>query len=585
MIMIYKGNPVSKGIAIGKVYVYESYSPVVTEKTFDPSRTDEFLQRYEETKKLAESELRKIHDMLSDREPEKAKIFAAHIDIVYDDAITEEIIDAIRSEHVEPDYAIERVYSTYIKMVSKARDPVIRERAADLCDVKNRLLRIWNGVGERNLSVLEEPVIVAAYDLLPSDTATIDRKNVLAIITETGSFTSHSAIIAKSYEIPAILGIPSLMSFIRHGETAIVDAIAGELITQPDKGTLDHYSQVQERFRIESEKTKAYLDKDPLTKDGTRIDIGLNIGSGNDDELEKAPYADFVGLFRTEFLFMSGESMPTEEQQFEVYKNILTRFRDKPVYLRTLDIGADKTLPYLDLPAEDNPFLGCRGIRLCFERPDIFKIQLRAALRASLYGSLCIMLPMVSCIEDIRKAKEMIEEIKKELHAESIPFSDNVKIGVMIEVPSAALIADLIAKEADFASIGTNDLCQYINATDRLNPAVAKYYQSYHPALFRLIEFVISSFHREGKPISVCGELGGDPKAIPVLVGLGLRKLSMSFSAVASAKAVLSSFTVKQMTEIAQRVKELPTSDDVAEYLTKVLNIKDQGRFDLPQLR
>jgi len=571
--MVYKGNPVSKGIAIGKVFVYRPYSPDVSEKTFDPSRTDEFLQRYEDVKKSAESELRRIHALLSDRDPDKAKIFAAHIDIVYDEAITEEIIDAIRNDHFEPDYAIENIYSTYARMISKAKDPLIRERAADLFDVKNRLIRIWHGVEERDLSALDEPVIVAAYDLLPSDTATIDRKNVIAIITETGSYTSHSAIIAKSYEIPAILGIPSLMSFIRHGEEAIVDAIEGDLITEPDKELLDHYHLKRDRYLIKAEETKKYLDKEALTKDGIRIDIGLNIGSGNDEELDHAPYSDFVGLFRTEFLYMSGDSMPTEEQQFEVYKNVLSGFKDKPVCLRTLDIGADKTLSYLDLPREENPFLGCRGLRLCFDRIDIFKTQLRAALRASVFGDLCIMLPMVSCIEDIRRAKVIIEEVKSDLSAKDVPFDNNIKVGVMIEVPSAALIADLIAEEVDFASIGTNDLCQYTTATDRLNPAVTQYYQSYHPALFRLIDMIVSSFRKAGKPISVCGELGGDPLAIPVLVGLGIRKLSMSFSAVASAKAVLSSYTVEQMTEMAQRVKLLPTSDDVTKYLTQAQSL------------
>ncbi|HHY83163.1 MAG TPA: phosphoenolpyruvate--protein phosphotransferase [Clostridiales bacterium] len=573
--MFYKGNPVSKGIALGKVYVYKPYTPEITEKTFEPFRIDEYLQRYKDTKASAEMELQRIHALLSDKDPEKAKIFAAHIDIVNDVAITEEIMDAIQYDHFEPDYAIETVFSKYIKMISKSKDPVIRERAADFQDVKNRLIRNWHGIEESNLSTLSEPVVVAAYDLLPSDTAALDRKNVIAIITETGSFTSHSAIIARSYEIPAILGIPSLMSFIRHGEEVIVDAISGDLITEPGKEQIEQYTLMRSQYIKKVRESKEYLDKEPLTKDGVRIDIGLNIGSGNDEEIGHSQFSDFVGLFRTEFLYMSGDSMPTEEQQFEVYKNVLSGFKDKPVYLRTLDIGADKTLPYLDLPKEENPFLGCRGLRLCFDQINIFKTQLRAALRASVFGKLCIMLPMVSCIEDIRSANAIIEEVKSELSEIGIPFDSNVKIGVMIEVPSAALIADMIAKEVDFASIGTNDLCQYITAADRLNPKVTQYYQSYHPALFRLIDYIVSSFNKAGKPISVCGELGGDPQAIPVLVGLGLRRLSMSSSAVASAKAVLSNFTMDQMKEMAQQVKMLPASEDVIEYLVKTQNIKE----------
>ena len=400
----------------------------------------------------------------------------------------------------------------------------------------------------------------------------MDVSHVLGIAAAVGGYTSHSAIISRSYGIPAILGIPDLLHNVRDGDVVILDACEGKLLTGLDNRQLDLYTKKREQFAAEASDLLQYLKNDARTKNGVRIDIGLNIGSSREDELAGADYSDYVGLFRTEFLYMNSSSCPDEECQFRAYRKVLEAYGDRPVTLRTLDIGGDKTLPYMELPREDNPFLGCRALRLSFEREEVFRTQLRAALRASVYGNLWIMLPMVASLDDVRRAKKLIDSVKKELSAQALPYSDTVKVGVMIEIPSAALIADLLAKEVDFASIGTNDLCQYLTATDRLNPTVSEYYQSCHPAMFRLAAYVIDAFNKARKPISVCGEMGGDCLFAPVLVGLGLRKLSMSGSAVAGIKKVLSRLTTIEMKEMADWVLCCPTAGEISRYLSERIN-------------
>jgi phosphotransferase system enzyme I (PtsI) len=331
-----------------------------------------------------------------------------------------------------------------------------------------------------------------------------------------------------------------------------------------------------ERYLADKEAERKFISVQPLMADGTRIDIGLNIGSSSPAALEGAKYTDMVGLFRTEFLYMEKPALPDEQEQFEAYKKILREYAPRPVTIRTLDIGGDKTLECMNMPREDNPFLGNRALRLCFDKPNIFKTQIRALLRASVHGSLWIMLPMVGSIDDIRRAKSMIDDVRVELDREDIACSSETRIGIMVEIPSIALIADIAAQEVDFASIGTNDLCQYLTATDRLNPYVSGYYQSYHPAMFRIIGHVVEEFDKAGKPICVCGEMGGDKLAVPVLVGLGLRKLSMGISSVAGIKRVLSTLTMEHAARLADAVKNMPTAADVESYLKK---ISAEGEF------
>lgn len=563
--MVLRGNGVSKGVAIGEIFLYQPFIPQTTEAHYsgDPKQ---YLEQYEALCLQARVELQAIRERMMQTDAEKAAIFSAQMEILCDEVMDEEIRDGIQYDTWMPDWAVETVYSRYERRLQKAGDPLIRERAADLKDVKNRLLRIWCGVPQQSLAQLEKPVIIAAHDLLPSDTAVMERDHVLGIVTESGGTTSHSAIIARSYGIPAVLGIPNLLPRLTNGEKVILDAVDGVLITRPDGKQEKEMRIKQKEYEIHAARIQKYLHRDPLTADGERIEIGLNIGFARPEDLEGSSVTDFVGLFRTEFLYMDNDHLPTEEEQIIQYQKALLEYAPRPVVLRTLDIGGDKTLPYFPLPQEQNPFLGKRALRLCFDSPELFRTQLRAALRASVAGQLWIMLPMVSSIEEIKRAKALLEQAKQELRQEKLPFDEGVKLGIMIEIPAVAVIADLIAPEVDFASIGTNDLCQYLMAVDRMNPEVTSYYQSYHPALFRLIGYVVERFKQAGKPICICGELGGDPLAAPVLVGLGIRKLSMSLSSVAAVKRALAGFTVKQMEEMARAVENM-TDGQAREYL------------------
>lgn len=566
--MEYKGNPVSEGIAVGKAYLYQPYVPQVTEGEIPEDQAPAAVARYEELLEGAKQELAAIRDRLEKAgDGDKAKIFTAHQDILFDVAMDEEIRDKITYDFMTPEWAIHKVYEKFIKILNKAKDDLIRERVADMRDVKNRLLRIAAGVPEKNLAALGEPVIVVAHDLLPSDTATLDRKNVLALVTEIGGATSHSAIIARSYEIPALLGVDGAMENLSHGQEIAVDAVEGLLVADPSGEVKVDFAKKREAFLKRREEEKKFLGVEPRMADGTLLPVHLNVGSANDQELAAEKYTDGVGLFRTEFIYMGKEQLPTEDEQYEIYKKVLTAFGDRPVTIRTLDIGGDKKLQCMELPVEENPFLGNRALRLCFSMPEVFLTQLRAALRASVHGNLWIMFPMVGSMDDIRRAKAFVQQAKDQLDAQGVPYSPNVKLGIMVEIPSIALVADLAAKEVDFASIGTNDLTQYSTAVDRMNPALREYYQSYHPALFRLIGYVVESFAKEGKPVSVCGEMGGDPYAAAVLAGLGMSKLSMGSASVARIKKMLSGLTMEKARELAAKARSLPTNDEVESYL------------------
>lgn len=570
--MVIKGNPVSEGIALGEAYLYVPFVPMVAEAEFPAEKAPEYLARYDQIRGEARTELEGIRDRLEAAgDPEKAKIFTAHIDILFDAAMDEDIRDYIGYDYLMPDWAIHKTFEKYIKILSKAKDDLIRERVADLRDVKSRLLRIWAGVPEKNLAALEKPVVVVAHDLFPSDTATLDRQKVLAIVTEVGGATSHSAIIARSYEIPALLGVPGVMESLSHGQSLIVDAVEGALITDPSGAQQAEYAEKKRAFAIHAAEIKKYLAAEPRTADGAEIDVELNIGAASPQELEGSQYVGGVGLFRTEFIYMGREQLPTEEEQVEIYKKVLTAFGSRPVTLRTLDIGGDKKLDCMELPKEDNPFLGNRALRLCFHKPEVFRTQLRAALRASVCGNLWIMFPMVGSMDDIRRAKSFVDAAKQELEAQGIPYSPDVKVGIMIEIPSIALLADLAAQEVDFASIGTNDLCQYATAVDRMNPDVTQYYQTYHPAMFRLMGYVVEQFNKAGKPICVCGELGGDKLAPAVLIGLGMRKLSMGLASVARTKRLIAGLTIPKAEELAAKVRQMATAGEVEAYLTREL--------------
>lgn len=562
---ILKGNPVSRGIALGKIFVYKAFKADVHESYFTAGKEDEYFQKFRDAVRVAEKELNDIVEKMAVESPDKAKIFSAHAEILMDEEVEDGVREMVYENHAMPDYAVDEVYSQFADMLEKAKDPLIAARAADLRDVRNRVLRILKGEKENNLANLRENCVVVAHDLLPSDTATMDRQRVMAIITEVGGATSHTAILARSYRIPALLGVSEATEILKNGDSVIVDALKGTVLLEPDKDTTREYQEKLAEFIKDERETNEYLDKIPLIASGERYSVGLNIGGTAPDEAFK--YVDFVGLFRTEFLYMGSDYMPTEQEQFEAYKRVLANAMGNPVTLRTLDIGGDKTLRYMALPKEDNPFLGNRALRLCLQHMDLFKTQLRAALRASAFGNLQIMFPMVGTMDDIRAANKVVEEVKADLREKGIAFDEKVKVGIMIEIPSIALISDLAAKEVDFGSIGTNDLTQYLHAVDRMNPSITGYYQSMSPSMFRILGKVFEEYNKAGKPISVCGELAGNPLGALVMFGLGLRKFSMNGANIGRVKRTLSLFTLKETEEIARKVQQMDTEAEAIAYL------------------
>ena len=569
-----QGTAVSGGAVREKILVYTPFTAEIQVRSLAPEAVDEETARFEAAFSAAQAELSALAESLSDADARA--IMDAHLELLTDPAVHDGVCQQIRQALVYADQAVEDVLEPLAQVLEASGEAVFAERAADLRDIKRRLLRVYAGKQEMDLSRLDAPVILAAYDLLPSDTASMDTAHVRGIVTQVGGATSHTAILARSYGIPAILGIPGLMEAVENGMDACLDASSGVLTLRPDEQTAAMFEKkcaAMRRLRMAEEK---YAQLPMQTADGVRIELGANIGSSGDAELAACEQADYIGLFRTEFLYMGCDHLPTEDEQLTAYRRVLQARPERPVTVRTLDIGGDKQLPYFQLPKEDNPFLGCRAIRLCFAKPELFKPQLRALLRASTAGTLWIMLPMVSALEQIDAAKALIRETAGELEAEGFPVSKEIKLGVMIEIPSLALMADACAQAVDFASIGTNDLCQYLTAADRGNPAVGGCYQPYHPALFRLIGEVSRAFARAGKPLSVCGELGGDPLAAPVLVGLGLRKLSMSQSAACSVKMQLSAYPLSQLESIADRVCACTTAPEAEAILRHYFDIREE---------
>ena len=517
-----QGNPVSEGIAYAKSYIYIPGTLTKAPDFFPKGQEEEKYREFRESCEKADSELVTLYNGMCKEDPDKAKIFSAHRELLQDEEILDEIRETICEENMNPDSAVSKVYTEFAELLAGVEDPLIAERAADLRDVRDRLLRILSGQETSKLSSFSEDVILVAHDLLPSDTATMDRKHIKGILTEVGGVNSHSAILARSYGIPAILGVPNVTEKIPTDTMLAMDGLTGEIFVTPGEECICDIREKQTSFFRKKEAEKNFLNKPAIMKDGTEIKIGINIGSQEFDV--PTDRYDFIGLFRTEFLT-----------------------------LRTLDIGGDKTLPYMELPKEDNPFLGKRAIRLCFAEKELFLTQLRAALRASAYGPLQIMFPMVGSLEDIRKAKEYLNLAKEQLKERKQQFDEQIRIGIMIEIPAIALIADLAAEEVDFASIGSNDLTQYLSAADRMNPEVAAYYRSDSTAMLRLLRFVFQEFSKRGKEISVCGEMAGNPETAQLLVGLGARKLSMSSGNIAGVKAKLAECTLQELTALAEK--------------------------------
>ena len=574
--MVLRGKSAAAGIVTGGIYIYNSEIFTPSESFIPSGEEQAHLDRYQFVKKLVIEELEAIRLSMEKLDPAKALIFEAQKEIADDIVINEEIPAKILNDKWAGDWAIHKVYEGVISLLRLTKDAIISERTADFDDVRSQLLKFWyagdlDRKKNEGLSRLTEPVIIVSYDLKPSDTASLDKDKVLAILTETGGETCHTAIIARSYGIPAVLGIEGLLGKVKQGQYAAVNAAEGTVIIDPSDDVISDFKKKSELFKLDMAAAKSFRDRECRMKSGEKVDIGLNVSTAfeNEDELKAQKYSDYAGLLRTEFLFLGRNDAPPEDEQFAYYRNILECFGKKPVILRALDIGADKQVPYLNIKREENPFLGIRGIRYCFENLKIFTTQLRAVLRSSVYGNLWLMLPMIGSIEEIIKAKEIIEQVKIDLKKEKKPFGD-FKLGIMIEVPSIALIADAAAREADFASIGTNDLCQYVCAADRANSFAESYYNQFHPAMFRLLKQINSAFTAACKPLSICGELGSDTLAAPVLIGLGFRKLSMGAASIAEIKRRIASITLEQAEKAAGEVLKMTTVEEVKKYLSSI---------------
>lgn len=562
--IVLHGSPASKGLAAAKAYVYTPLVLTVREDTFPAEQEREQQTAFRVICEKAAEELEHLYDTLAKTDEDKAKIFLAHKELLEDEELLDEVQLAI-SEGMYPDAAVQKVFTEFSGLLAKVDNPLIAGRAVDLLDVRNRLVRIYQGKEEKNLSSFEENVILVARALLPSDTATLDRCHVKGIVTELGGENSHSAILARSFGIPAVLHVARAMEVILDGSQVLLDGNAGSLVICPEAAEQEAFVTACEEERQRKERTEAYRRKPTVTKDGCVVDIGLNIGA---PEIDESPEAyDFVGLFRSEFLYMGNTGFPTEEEQFQAYKKALLQAGGKPVTLRTLDIGGDKTLPYYELPKEENPFLGKRALRLCLSEPELFLTQLRAALRASAFGPLQLMFPMVGSMEDIDRTKEFVETAKRQLREQKHAFDENIKLGIMIEIPSIALLADLAAKEVDFASVGSNDLTQYLCAADRMNEEISNCYQSLSPAMLRTLRFVFEAFAKEGKPVSVCGEMAGKPEAALLLVGLGARKLSMSAGALAEVKAAVATHSLDEIRALTEKCLACRTEEEIKNIL------------------
>ena len=563
------GIAASDGIAIAKAFLVEE-----PDLSFEISKSNDSQQEKERlAKAIADSkvEIEKIKAVAAKSlSEEEAQVFDAHLMVLEDPELQQAYTQKIDDETLNAESAVRQTADFYIEIFKGMEDnPYMQERAADIKDVTDRLVAHLLGVKIPDLSTIDEEVVVVAYDLTPSDTAQLNRQFVKGFATDIGGRTSHSAIMSRSLEIAAVVGTGNVSKEINDGDTVIVDGLNGNVIVNPDDATIAEYEKIAVDFLDRKAEWEKLKDAETLTKDGKKFEIAANIGTPKDLEGVHSNGAEAIGLYRTEFLYMDSDEMPTEDEQFESYKVVLEGMNGHPVVVRTMDIGGDKHLPYLQLPEEMNPFLGYRAIRIGLNQPELLRVQLRALLRASVYGSLRIMFPMISNLPEFRAAKAIYEEEKAKLESEGVEVADDIQVGIMIEIPAAAVIADQFAKEVDFFSIGTNDLIQYTMAADRMNEHVSYLYQPFNPSVLRLIKNVIDASHKEGKWTGMCGEVAGEPMAAPLLVGMGLDEFSMSASSVLKIRSLISKLDSNEMAELANKVVTEATSSDEAEALIK----------------
>ena len=559
---MYKGIGASAGIGIGKVVVIKEQSldykkETITDAEAEKKRLSEAIEVFiDKTAKMVEA-------MKVTAGEQESEILEGHILMIQDPAIKEQIDAKIDDEKINAEAAVEEACDFFAQIFAMAEDELTQQRASDLGDIKTRLIKILLGIEEVDISAVPEGTVLVAEDLTPSMTAGINPANVEGVLTEIGGKTSHSAIICRSMEIPAVLSVENIVSIVKDGDVVVLDGATGEAYVNPEDSVLEDYKAKKAAYLEEKAALSKFIGQASQTADGHVVELVANIGGP--DEAAKVVECDGegVGLFRTEFLFMDRDSVPTEEEQFKAYKTVAETLEGKPVIIRTLDIGGDKALPYLGLETEENPFLGFRAVRFCLKRPDIYRSQLRALLRASAFGKIRIMVPLVTCVDELRAVKALLEEIKGELDAEGIAYNKDVEVGVMMETAAASLIADILAKEADFFSIGTNDLTGYTMAADRGNSDVAYLYSAYNPAVLRSIKNIIGAANAEGIMAGMCGEAASDPLLVPVLLAFGLNEFSVSATAILATRKVMSLWTMDEAKALAEEVMQLTTEAEV----------------------
>lgn len=565
MSKLIKGIAASDGVAIAKAYLL-----VEPDLTFDKNEkvtdVEGEVAKFNSAIEASKVELTKIRNNAEVQlGADKAAIFDAHLLVLDDPELIQPIQDKIKNENANAATALTDVTTQFVTIFESMDNEYMKERAADIRDVSKRVLSHILGVELPNPSMIDESVVIVGNDLTPSDTAQLNKEFVQGFATNIGGRTSHSAIMSRSLEIPAIVGTKSITQEVKQGDMIIVDGLNGDVIVNPTEDELIAYQDKRERYFADKKELQKLRDADTVTVDGVHAELAANIGTPNDLPGVIENGAQGIGLYRTEFLYMGRDQMPTEEEQFEAYKEVLEAMGGKRVVVRTLDIGGDKELSYLNLPEEMNPFLGYRAIRLCLAQQDIFRPQLRALLRASVYGKLNIMFPMVATINEFREAKAILLEEKENLKNEGHDISDDIELGIMVEIPATAALADVFAKEVDFFSIGTNDLIQYTLAADRMSERVSYLYQPYNPSILRLVKQVIEASHKEGKWTGMCGEMAGDETAIPLLLGLGLDEFSMSATSILKARRQINGLSKNEMTELANRAVDCATQEEVIE--------------------
>jgi phosphoenolpyruvate-protein phosphotransferase (PTS system enzyme I) len=562
------GIAASAGIAIAKAFVLQNPELTIEKKSIEDSAQE--IERFQAALEKSKEELTVIKEKANEELGEdKAAIFAAHLLVLSDPELVDAVNQKIESEKVNAESAMNDVSSMFINMFEQMDNEYMKERAADIRDVSKRVLAHLLDVQFATPASISEEVVILAEDLTPSDTAQLNRQFVKGFATDIGGRTSHSAIMSRSMEIPAVVGTKTITEKVENGVMIIIDGLDGQVIVDPTQDEIATYQEKQKQYQQQKEEWAKLVNEETFSSDHVQVELAANIGTPADVKGVLENGAEGVGLYRTEFLYMGRDQLPTEEEQYNAYKEVLEKMEGKPVVIRTLDIGGDKELPYLNLPKEMNPFLGFRAIRLCLEEQDIFRTQLRALLRASTSGNLKIMFPMIATLEEFRSAKSILTEEKEKLVNEGTEVSEKIEVGIMVEIPSTAVMADTFAKEVDFFSIGTNDLIQYTMAADRMNEQVSYLYQPYSPAILRLVKMVIDAAHKEGKWTGMCGEMAGDPIAIPILLGLGLDEFSMSATSVLPARSQIRGLSKEKISAHIDEILKMDTMNDVVEFVEK----------------